>query len=116
MVTLSNTGTVLLSISNILFENGDRTVFNQTNNCGSSVPPGANCQISVTYSPQVAQTTFADLMIFDNASGSPQSVVVNGTAVAPITPSGNYPINVIGTYGVAEGAYSRATQFTMTVQ
>ncbi len=112
-VTLSNTGSGLLVISKISFQNGDWIDFNQTNNCGSSVPAGANCKISVAYSPQIAGQQFSDLNIFDNASGSPQYTILNATGVPPITPAGSYWVTVTGS---SAGSYSRAVQLSAVVQ
>ena len=67
-VTLTNTGTASLSISGIS-ASGD---FGETNNCGSSLAAGGNCNISVTFSPTGSGTRTGTLSITDNASGSPQ--------------------------------------------
>ncbi len=47
VVTLSNSGNASLSITSILAS----AQFAQTNTCGSSVAAGANCTISVTFTP-----------------------------------------------------------------
>ena len=112
-VTLSNTGNALLSISNIAIAYiGQWTDFNQSNNCGSSVPTGANCTISVTYSPHVTGSVQSALAITDNASGTPQTVSLSGTGVPPVTPAGTYWVDVDG-FGAG---YTHATQLSVTVQ
>src|SRR5207253_3935910 len=78
-VTLTNTGTVALSVTSIV-ASGD---FMQTNTCGTSVAAGANCAISVTFTPTATGTRTGAITITDNAAGSPQSVNLTGTGAAP---------------------------------
>jgi hypothetical protein len=77
-VTLNNTGSVALAVSNITVT-GD---FSQTNNCGSSVGVGGSCIINVTFTPTASGTRTGILTITDNAggvSGSTQTVSLTGT-------------------------------------
>jgi FG-GAP-like repeat/Cep192 domain 4 len=73
-VTLTNTGTGNLNISSITAT----TQFTQTNDCGSTLVPGAACTINVVFSPQHQGTQTGTLSINDNASGSPQTVALSG--------------------------------------
>ena len=84
-VTLTNSGNAVLSISNIGLSGANSGDFAQTNSCGSSVVAGANCAILVTFKPTAAGLRSASLTVTDNASGSPQTVALTGTAFdAPI--------------------------------
>ena len=74
VVTLTNTGNATLTITS-LTSSGD---FAQTNTCGSSVAAGANCTISVTFTPTNINTRSGAITIVDNATGSPQSVTLTG--------------------------------------
>jgi hypothetical protein len=85
IVTLSNIGNASLSISSIAMGGANPGDFAQTNNCGSSVGAGANCTINATFTPTAAGSRSASLTITDNASGSPQTVSLTGTGVAPAT-------------------------------
>jgi N,N-dimethylformamidase beta subunit-like, C-terminal/Abnormal spindle-like microcephaly-assoc'd, ASPM-SPD-2-Hydin/Cep192 domain 4 len=78
-VTLTNTGSVTLNITNIA-ASGD---FAQTNNCGSSVAGGASCTISVTFTPTATGARSGALTIMDDALNSPQQVSLTGTGIAP---------------------------------
>jgi hypothetical protein len=98
-VTLTNTGNAALSISSIGLTGANSGDFSQTNTCGSGVAAGANCSMSVTFSPTVAGTRNASLSITDNASGSPQTVNLTGTAVTG-TPPGSYTVVVNGASGL----------------
>jgi hypothetical protein len=81
-VTLTNTGTGPLAISSATPTGKDAADFKVTaNTCGSTLAAGANCEITVTYTPpSAAGTQSATLNISDSASGSPQTVALDGTS------------------------------------
>jgi hypothetical protein len=78
VVTLTNTGTATLSISNFAITGAESADFAKTNTCGTSMAVGANCTISVTFRPTNRNNRTASLSITDNASGSPQTVALTG--------------------------------------
>lgn len=78
-VTLSNTGTGPLDITSIAAS----AQFGQTNTCGSSVAAGAQCTVSVTFTPTAGGTQTGTLTFTDNASNSPQTVALTGTGSGP---------------------------------
>ena len=77
-ITLSNGGTAALAITSVA-ASGD---YAQTNTCGSSVAAGANCTISVTFTPTAAGTRTGTISVTDNAAGSPQTASLTGTGTA----------------------------------
>ena len=79
-VTLTNSGTAALSISEI----GASAGFSQTNNCGASVGAGGSCTINVSFTPTAIGSTSGTVSVTDNASGSPQTVSLTGTGTAPV--------------------------------
>jgi phospholipase C len=79
-VTLTNSGTALLTLTKITATSG----YGETNTCGSSLKAGKSCTITVTFAPTVAGTISGTIQVFDNASGSPQKVVLTGTAIRGI--------------------------------
>jgi len=83
-VTLANTGNATLSITSIAVTGSNAGDFAQTNTCGSSVATGANCTISVTFTPSASGPRTTSLNITDNASGSPQTVSLTGTGNGPV--------------------------------
>ena len=100
-VTLTNSGTAALSITSIALAGTNPSDFAQSNNCGTSVAAGANCAISVTFTPVANGSFTASVTLTDNASGSPQAVALSGTGTSPVvslsTTSlsfGNEPIDV----------------------
>jgi hypothetical protein len=76
--TLSNTGNATLTITSISITGANASDFAQTNTCGSAVAAGANCTISLIFTPSAAGTRTASLNVTDNASGSPQVVTLTG--------------------------------------
>jgi hypothetical protein len=83
IATLSNTGNAALSITSLALTGSNASDFAQTNTCGSSVAAGSNCTISVTFKPAASGSRTASVSITDNASGSPQTVSLSGTGMAP---------------------------------
>jgi hypothetical protein len=75
MVTLNNAGSGALNVTSIAAS----TQYAQTNTCGSSVAAGANCTISVTFTPTATCAQTGTITITDNATGSPQTVNLTGT-------------------------------------
>jgi hypothetical protein len=81
-VTLSNTGNSALTVSGITVTGANAGDFAQTNTCGTSVAAGANCVISVTFTPSASGARAAAISIADNATGSPQTVALAGNGVS----------------------------------
>lgn len=77
-VTVTNSGQGPLTVTAVTVT-GD---FSQTNTC-STVAAGGTCAISVTFKPTATGARTGTLSIADNASGSPQTVALNGTGAAP---------------------------------
>jgi hypothetical protein len=100
-VTLNNTGNAALSVTSIV-ASGD---YAQTNTCGSSVAAGANCTISVTFTPTATGTRTGAITITDNAAGSPHIVSLTGTGSAILTysirPTGKFTEAMSGNTGVS---------------
>ena len=101
-ITLNNTGNAALSITSLALTGTNASDFAQTNTCGSqSLAAGANCTISVKFTPSASGSRTASVSITDNASGSPQTVSLSGTgtaALVSLSPTslafGNQPIDV----------------------
>ena len=96
VVTLTNNQTLPISITGI----SAPTPFAQTNNCGTTLPVGGNCAVSVTFSPTAAKYYTANLTITDNTPTSPQTVSLTGNGYLPVTfvPSAiSFPQEATGT-------------------
>src|SRR2546429_48120 len=101
-VTLSNTGSSSLNISSIA-TTGDYT---ETNNCNASLGKGASCNINVSFTPTATGTRSGTLSVTDNASGSPQTVALSGSGIAPaaaLSPASlNFASQLVGTTSSAQ--------------
>jgi YVTN family beta-propeller protein len=99
-VTLTNSGTVPLSISNIAVS-GSFAILSKT--CGTTLAVGAKCTVKVTFTPTVLGKLTGALTFTDNAAGSPQTVMLSGTGVlsATLTPAtATYSAQAVGTTSV----------------
>jgi hypothetical protein len=79
-VTLTNTGAGALTPLTIT-TTGD---FAQADTCAGSVAPGANCTISVTFTPTAVGNRTGTLTLTDNAGNSPQTVALSGTGLGTV--------------------------------
>jgi predicted dienelactone hydrolase len=83
IATMTNTGHATLTISNISIGGTGAAQFSQTNTCGSVLPPGASCSITVTF--RWAPGTFAAVLpIVDSSNDSPQTITLAGNAQASV--------------------------------
>jgi hypothetical protein len=79
LVTLSNTGNSVLTISSI--GTIGAIVFSETNNCPATLAPGSSCAINVTFRPVQSGTYYGDIDVFDDSgavSGSEQRALLTG--------------------------------------
>jgi FG-GAP-like repeat/Abnormal spindle-like microcephaly-assoc'd, ASPM-SPD-2-Hydin len=74
-VTLTNTGKTELKIPSMKAS----AQFGVTSTCGAGVAPGANCTISVTFSPKSKGAKSGTVTINDSASSKPQVIELSGT-------------------------------------
>ena len=84
VLILTNTGNVALTISSIVINGTNEGDFSQSTTCGNAVNPGANCSISVGFSPTTFGNETATLVISDNANASQQRVVLAGMITGTI--------------------------------
>jgi hypothetical protein len=73
-VTLTNTASVALPVSNVTISSG----WAQSNNCVPSVGPSASCTINVTFQPTAGGYFTGTLTLTDEAVNSPQTVTLSG--------------------------------------
>jgi len=89
-VTLTNGANVALTITSISFSGANGSDFSETNTCPLSpatLAAGANCTISVTFTPATTAAESASLTISDNNGASLQQLVtLTGTGTASGTP------------------------------
>jgi len=117
--TLMNTGNATLSITGISIAGTNSSDFSETNTCGEMLAAGVSCTISITFPPASAASFTATVSVADNASGSPQTVTLNGTGnpapsftVSSSTPSQTVAPGSTATYSITvtpqNGAFTSA--------
>jgi len=82
-VTATNTNLTPITITNIASSIGD---FTETNNCESGpIAPSGYCTINVTFTPAVAGNRTGEIIVTDDALGSPQTVALSGVGLGPLS-------------------------------
>ncbi|HEX5483734.1 MAG TPA: choice-of-anchor D domain-containing protein, partial [Terriglobia bacterium] len=110
-VTVTNAGSAPLAISGITSSSAD---FAQTNTCGASLAAGgAQCTITITFTPSSASAETGNLAIADNAAGSPQQVSLSGTGTTP-TPVATFSPSVLTFGSQLVGTTSAPQTVTLT--
>jgi len=109
-VTITNQATSSLSISSIL-TSGD---YSQTNNCGLSLGSGANCKVTVTFTPSATGTRYGTLTVTDSDGSGSQTIGLTGIgAYVSLMPAslnfGNVNLGATQTGVVTLGNKSKTT-------
>lgn len=110
-VTISNFGGSPLN--NLTVSAGG--VFSQTNNCPTTLQPGSNCTVSVTFTPSASGSVTGALNVSDDSynAGPAQTLVLNGTGTTPsatLTPAAlSFSSQVIGTTSSARSVTLQST-------
>ena len=84
MFSIVNIGDQILSINSISITGPNSSSFLETNTCASTLAPNTNCSISINFMPASAGVFSAMLQVADNTPGSPQTLALTGTGVAPV--------------------------------
>ncbi|MBP1688411.1 MAG: hypothetical protein H6Q33_4554 [Deltaproteobacteria bacterium] len=79
--TLTNKGTASFTISSIVLTGTYATWFGMTENCPTSLAPGASCTISAAFKPLAALAKSAKVSITTSATSVPVSVSLSGAGL-----------------------------------
>jgi YVTN family beta-propeller protein/probable HAF family extracellular repeat protein len=82
-VTLANTGSVALPITNINDTGTNANQFTETHNCGTTVPIGASCTIEVVFRPTSVGEKLASVRVNAGGGAGVRTIAVSGTGIAP---------------------------------
>jgi dienelactone hydrolase len=83
IATMTNTGPSPLTISSISIDGTGASRFSQTNTCGTSLAPGASCDITVSFAWTPGLRS-AVLSIADSSKDSPQKINLAGNGQASV--------------------------------
>jgi hypothetical protein len=94
LATLTNYDVNPLSISSIV-PSGD---FGETNSCGTTVPAGSKCTISVTFTPAASGKRTGAITISDDSFGSPRTIALSGPGTTvKVTLISAFPVQILET-------------------
>jgi Astacin (Peptidase family M12A)/Abnormal spindle-like microcephaly-assoc'd, ASPM-SPD-2-Hydin/Transmembrane protein 131-like N-terminal len=80
-VTVTNSGASTITVSSITVTGANTVSFQQTNNCGATIPSPGSCTITVTFKPTGTGARSASVTLVDSIGT--QNVPLTGTGVAP---------------------------------
>jgi len=115
-ITLTNSGTVALTITGIAKAGTNAAEFTTTGTCvgaSVSVAAGGTCTIGATFTPTAAGSRTATLTLQSNAATNP-SITLTGTAAAAATPSIARSVTSITFNTQTVGTTSAARPVTIT--
>ena len=79
-IALTNTGATPLTINGISLTGTNFTLFQESNDCGTSLNASSSCTATVTFHPLVVGTFTASVSLDDSSADSPQQVALSGRA------------------------------------
>ncbi len=94
VVTLTSSGTASVTVTGITLAGANASSFAQSNTCGTTIT--STCSVTVQFSPAAAGSYSATLSVADNATGSPQTVTLTGTATSTATAGNTVDCSVAG--------------------
>jgi len=112
-VTLTNSGVATLTFSFLQVQGLNSNDFTQTNNCPTSLAVGASCTITVTFTPSASGTRSGNVTFSDNASDSPETLILSGSGVSTNPGITLSPLN-LSFSSQDEGTTSGAQTVTLT--
>lgn len=88
-VTLTNTGTLAVNVGNVTINGAQMGEFSASGCANTVVAAGKTCTVNLSFKPGSAGAASASLQLSTNASSTPMSVALSGTAVtaSPGTPA-----------------------------
>jgi hypothetical protein len=78
-VTFTNDKSSTLKIKSVRIIGNNSNEFQQTNNCGPTLPGGGSCRIKVAFKPNARGPASADLVVRYEGTGGPQTAPLSGT-------------------------------------
>ena len=109
MVTVANKSNYPVTINSVAASAG----YAVSSACGTSVAANTSCLVSVTFVPTTAGTVTGTATFASNATGSPQTVTLSGTATTPPPTVTVAPASLTYT-ALAVGSSSTAQTVTLT--
>lgn len=112
-VTLTNTGSLSVSITSIALQTGTQYSVS-SNTCSSTLGIGSSCTVGLTFTPTSTGAKTDSLVFTDSATGSPQSVALSGTGVVAAVPVVSLSSGSSGCGSSTVGAQVNCSTVTLT--
>ncbi len=112
-ITVTNSGTAATTLAISVIGAGAAD-FPEQSTCGATLAAGANCAITVTFSPHSAVAYSASIQLVDTAANSPQTVSLTGTGIAAPVPQVSLTPGSLMFAGTTVGATSASQTETLT--
>jgi hypothetical protein len=112
-VKVTNEQNVALSIGSVSITGADSSDFAVTSQCPiapSTLGATKSCTLSVTFAPTATGTRTATMSLADDATGSPQTIALSGSGIAPLLVS---PTSITS-FSAAVGTLSAYKTITIT--
>lgn len=113
-VSITNTGTATLTVGSIGVGGANPGDFAAANCSNVQLNPGANCAISVTFTPAALNARSATLAIPTNAAGSPHGVALTGNGTSVPAPAVTLNPTTLAFGNQATGTTSATKTITLT--
>ena len=111
-VNLTNSSNGSVTISSIAITGTNASAFSKTTTCGGTLAGNSSCSIQITFTAPSSGSFTANLVVTDNAAGSPQSIPLTGSAAATSPAALLTPSSL--TFG-NQTAYSTSSAWTETL-
>ena len=111
--TLTNSGTVSLSITKIALSGSDPGAYSETNNCIGTLAANATCTITVTFKPTAEGQQDASVTITDDTSDGSNTLTLTGSGSLPtatLSPNNDS----FGTITVGKSSSAKVSTLTNT--
>jgi dienelactone hydrolase len=79
-IALTNTSATPLTINSISITGTNSTLFQESNDCGTSLNASSGCTVAVTFHPSFTGTFTASVSFDDSSADSPQQAALSGKA------------------------------------
>ncbi len=79
-IALTNKGSATVTVTKVSITGANPADFAQTNTC-AAVASGASCFITVTFTPTTTGKRSAQVAVYDNGGGSPQTAALTGSGI-----------------------------------
>lgn len=93
-VTITNTGSAPLVISDITLGGANAPDFQAMNNCNSPLAANLTCMVTAIFRPTTTGAENAFLSFADNTADTPHQITLSGTGTAAPLPIGPLPTNL----------------------